>query len=301
MSELIDEVVRPSEPEVRPPRVGVTGATGGVGGRVVGRLAADMRVAALARDPSRIVVDAAVEPRRADYGEPDSLDRSLRGLDQLVFVASDGDPAVMARHHANVVEAVASSDLRRVVYLSALGCGRGSGFLYAPVHRWTEAALHALPVSLAVARASVYTDFLTPWLDEALRTRSLAVPAGHGRVAPVTRDDVAAALAALSASGLNGTVTLSGPELLTMEGICDIAQAVSGGDVVLRPLPTAAYHEQLTRAGHPEWVADAYSSLFASIAAGQFSDWSDDVSRLTGKRPTAMATHLADHWSRSGR
>ncbi|MGW6291269.1 NAD(P)H-binding protein [Streptomyces sp. NPDC055058] len=89
-------------------RVAVTGAAGGLGGRVVGLLAGrgDVDVVAMTRRslpagafPARVAVAV------ADYADPPALRAALKGVDTLVLVSSDGPDARMLMHHRNLVAA----------------------------------------------------------------------------------------------------------------------------------------------------------------------------------------------------
>src|SRR5262245_11226913 len=106
--------------------IAVTGATGGVGSRVLRHVDA--------RPITRAV---------ADYDDPAALRRAFRGVGTLVFISSDGDGEVMRRHHEHVVAAVAGAGVEHVVYTSVIDIAPDSPFYYAPIHRDTEAGLTA--------------------------------------------------------------------------------------------------------------------------------------------------------------
>jgi NAD(P)H dehydrogenase (quinone) len=191
--------------------IAVTGATGGVGSRVLRHLlarAAPPPLVALARRPE--AVSAPVSARRADYDEPRTLRAALAGIGTLVFVSSDGEAETMRRHHRHVLAAAENAGVEHVVYTSILSPHPHSGFSYAPVHRETEAALAATGVRRCVARTSVFSDFFaSTWLEPALREGVLALPTSTGLMSLVTRDDTARAVAAAAATGRRGILEAS--------------------------------------------------------------------------------------------
>src|SRR5215213_1845366 len=100
-------------------RVAVTGASGRLGGQIVDLLAAggcDV-VAVSRREPKP---RPGVTHARADYTDPDSLRAAFDGVDTLVFVSSDGETHQLLRHHHNVIQAAAASEIGHVVALSSL-------------------------------------------------------------------------------------------------------------------------------------------------------------------------------------
>ncbi len=109
----------------------MTGATGYIGGRLVPRLLnRGLDVRCMTRDPMRLNLDpwrGEVEVVAADALDQDSVEEAMRGCDVAYYLihsmASAGkDFAEVDRQAANNVRAAADrSELRRLVYLGALG------------------------------------------------------------------------------------------------------------------------------------------------------------------------------------
>ncbi|MCC3764363.1 NAD(P)H-binding protein [Glycomyces sp. TRM65418] len=279
--------------------IGVTGSTGGVGSGVVRHLLAAGRddLAALARRPEAIPPAPGLEARRADYDDPASLKAAMRDLDVLVMVSSDGRAETMERHHRNVIAAADAAGVGRIVYTSILDVAPGSGFYYAPGHQATEALLAGRPHCLA--RTSVFADFFTDsWLGAALTTGELVLPLGQAGMSLVAREDVSRALAAAVLDGLEGVLELTGPENATGDRIAALASEATGMPLTYRPIGDADYRPRLQAAGEPDWLIEAYASMFASVRAGRFASAPGDVERLTGTPPVRfdafLRTRLAD-------
>ena len=275
--------------------VAVTGATGRLGSRVVARLLGAHRpVIALARRPAVIPPRRDLLARFADYDDPPSLSAALTGVDTLVFISSDGVAESMGRHHEHVVAAAIQAGVRRVVYTSIIDDRPDSRFYYAAVHRATEARLAASRRQRLIARTSIFADFfLDTWLVPALRAGELAVSAGGGTMSLVTCDDVAAALAVAARSEREGVIRLTGPEALTAAQLTEIASAVAGRPLANRPLDDAGYRRRLAAERTPDWLIEAYTSMFTSVRQGRFAAVSPDVETLTGHPASSFASFLS--------
>ena len=104
-------------------RIAVTGASGRIGGQVVRLVAAEQQhqVAALSRRgllPGRW--PPSVSARAADYADTQALGATMRDVDTLVFISSDGPVAEVMVHHQNVIRAAAASGVAHIVALSGL-------------------------------------------------------------------------------------------------------------------------------------------------------------------------------------
>jgi NAD(P)H dehydrogenase (quinone) len=267
--------------------IGVTGASGGVGSRVVRHLLAREDappVVALARRPEAVPGAAHLTVRFADYDDPSSLRDAFVGVRTLVFISSDGVAEPMRRHHEHVAAAAADTGVEHVVYTSILDVSPDSRFYYAAVHRETEALLGESGLGHCVARTSIFADyFLSTWIAPALDEGTLALPAGAGRMSLVTRDDVARTLAVAAVSRREGIIELTGPEALTAGEIGQITGEATGRRLRHVALEEDAYRQRLARDQAPSWLIEAFTSMFVSVQEGRFALISADIPRLTGE------------------
>jgi NAD(P)H dehydrogenase (quinone) len=267
--------------------IGVTGATGGVGSGVVRHLLARRDpppVVAIARRPESVPEAARPDARKADYDDPPSLRAAFGGIDTLVFVSSDGVDELMRRHHEHVVDAAIQAGVRRVVYTSILDVSADSGFYYSPIHRETEARLSSSSIATCFARTSIFDEFLVEtWIAPALVSGTLALPAGEGGMSLITREDTARALADAAASNREGVLELTGPAAITAGQVARIAQAEAGRTLRYEDRDDDTYRRRLAEEGEPEWLIEAYASMFTSVREGRFATVSADVAVLTGR------------------
>ncbi|CAD5247377.1 conserved hypothetical protein [Bosea sp. 62] len=268
----------------------VTGATGHVGGAVVRRLAAAGHdVVAMVRDPRTAAeqLPPGIALRVADYDDASALRGAFAGIDEVVLISSDGDANAVMRHHANAIEAAAAAGARHIVFTSIVDVDDRSPFYFAPVYRDAERRLAACGVPTTILRCSLYCEFiLEHWLSSSRASGELALPAEDGRVAPISRDDVAAAVAAVAANpdktasihALTGNPALGFGEMTAAYG------ETVGRQISYRPCSIDEYRTAATAQLEDPWPA-AFSTLCASIAQGRYSGISNDFAALMGREP----------------
>ncbi|MEE7547495.1 NAD(P)H-binding protein, partial [Xanthomonas sp. Kuri4-1] len=172
------------------PRILVTGASGQLGALVVeallARLPAD-RIVAAARHPQALDALAArgVTVRRIDYGQPDTLDAALQGVDRVLLVSSS-EVGQRTAQHRNVIEAARRAGVSLLAYTSVLHADT-SALLLATEHRATEALLRDAGVPYVLLRNGWYTENYTAALASALQHGAVLGSAGDGRIASATR------------------------------------------------------------------------------------------------------------------
>jgi NAD(P)H dehydrogenase (quinone) len=274
----------------------VTGVTGGLGGRVARRLA-DRGVAQrlVARDPGRAPELAGAEVAAASYDDHDSLRRAFAGARTLFMVSASEDPDRL-RLHANVVGAAADAGVERVVYTSFFGAAPDCTFTFGRDHWHTEELIRGSGLRFTFLRDSLYLDFLPLMVgaDGVIRG-----PAGDGRVAAVTRDDIADVAVAVLAEGGDRhdgrSYDLTGPEALTMAEVAERLSRFAGRTVAYHPETLEEAYASRASYGAPGWEVDGWVTTYVAIANGDLEAVSDDVAALAGHPPTALAEFLRDN------
>jgi NAD(P)H dehydrogenase (quinone) len=275
------------------PSLAVTGATGELGGRVARRLAAsDVPQRLLVRDVNRVpVLDRAVPVAFTDYGDHDSVVAALQGVTTL-FMVSAAENAERLQQHLRFVDAARAAGVRHVVYTSFAGAAPDCTFTLGRDHFHTEEHIRASGMDWTFLRDNLYLDVFPLFVGEDGVIRG---PAGDGVVAAVTRDDVAAAAAEiLSDPGahVGSTYVMTGPEALTVAEIAATIGRVQGREVTFHDETVEEAYESRRRWNAPQWQNDAWVSTYTAIAAGEMAEVTDDVLRLTGRRPLSLAELL---------
>jgi NAD(P)H dehydrogenase (quinone) len=278
----------------------VTGATGYVGGaalRLLAALSGSRSIVGVARNVDRaaLTVPKGVAFTIADYDDRPSLDKAFAGATSLLFVASDGAGPDVVRQHANVIDAAAASGIAHIVFMSIVDVDETSPFYFAAVYRDAERRLLECGTAWTILRCGLYSDFLfSHWLEPARSTGVIAVPAGRARIAPLSRDDVAAAAVAVLVSGAHrGQVyELTGPRTYSFDEIGELAGRSFGVPIAYRPCSPTDYLLRCWATMQDPWP-HAFSTMFASVAQGRYASISSAVQDLTGRAPEDLEAFLA--------
>lgn len=267
-------------------RIGITGATGRIGG-MVARLLED--------GPDELVLivrDASRAPRgpwrvRTTTGYADPANReALAGLDVLLMVSAAESADRLDQHRAFVASAAAAG-VPHIVYTSFLGAAPDAVFTLSRTHWATEQALRASGMALTVLRDSFYLDFLPKMAVDGV----IAGPAGDGVVSAVAQSDVAASAAAVLADPAphaGATYELTGPEAIGLARVAETVTRLTGVPTRYRNETVEQARASRARYGVPDWQLDAWVSTYTAIAAGEVAAVTDDVRALTGREPLSL-------------
>ncbi|MDT0328821.1 SDR family oxidoreductase [Nocardiopsis lambiniae] len=278
--------------------IGVTGATGAVGGRVAARIARLGRAQRLiVRDLNRAPDHPGSTAAMAAYEDTANFARACRGVDTLFLVsATESEDRIDA--HLSAVDAAVAAGVSRIVYLSFLQAGPASTFTFARTHFFTEAHIRSTGVRYTFLRPSLYLDLLPHWVDEGGVVRG---PAGEGRVAWVARDDIADVVAAvltdpaLAAAAENATYDVTGPEALSLGATVERLSALTGRTI--RYVPETREEALVSRkaTGAPEWEIEGWVSSYEAIAAGELDEVAATVQKVTGHPARSIEGFLRRH------
>jgi len=269
----------------------ITGATGGLGGRVARRLA-DRGVAQrlVVRDPARAPELPGAEVARAAYDDGEAVRRALDGVDTLLLVSAS-EAVDRVRLHSGAVDAAVAAGVQRIVYVSFLACSPDATFTFARDHWHTEEHLRKTGVRHTFLRDSLYLDVFPLFAggDGVIRG-----PAGDGRVAAVARDDVAdVAVAVLLGDGHDGrTYDLTGPEAFTLQQAAEALSRASGRTVTYHAETLDEAYASRAGYGAPHWEVTGWVTTYAAIAAGELDLVSDTVATVAGHPPMDLAEFL---------
>jgi NAD(P)H dehydrogenase (quinone) len=272
--------------------IGVTGATGGLGGRVARGLAArDARQRLVVRDPSRAPrLDHVEVVSVPSYLDAPAMRDGLRGIDTLLLV-SGRESLDRLEQHFSVITAALDAGVERIVYTSFLGAAPDATFTFARDHFHTEQRIRATGLRHTFLRDSLSLDGIPFLVGEDGVIRG---PAGDGRVAAVARDDVGdVAVEVLTSDGHDGqTYDLTGPAAFTLEEAAAELTRVRGR-------PVRFEHETLEEArasragsGAEAWEIEGWVTSYAAIAAGELDVVTDAVQRIAGHPPISLSELL---------
>jgi uncharacterized protein YbjT (DUF2867 family) len=207
------------------------------------------------------------------------------------------------------VDSAVAAGVKHIVYLSVLNAAPDATFILAHDHFYTEEHIRATGVSFTFLRASLYTDNVPQGVsaDDFIRA-----PAGEGRAAWVTRDDIAdVAAAVLTGNGHEGrTYDVTGPEALTMDETAERLSTAVGRKIVYQAQTPQearntrstsrlekyeAERRMLTGHGLDDYEVEVFITHFLQIATGEVAKVSDTVPELTGHPAQSLMKYLQQH------
>jgi NAD(P)H dehydrogenase (quinone) len=272
--------------------IGITGATGRLGGRVARRLAAaGARQRMVARNPGRAPQLPGAEAVQAEFSDRGAVRDALAGVPAVLMVSASETADRVAQHTAFVDAAVAAG-VGHLVYVSFYGAAPDCTFTLGRDHYATEQHIRGTGVAFTFLRDNFYADFLPAMAGEDGVIRG---PAAGGRVAAVAQDDIADAAAAVlldPAPHAGATYSLTGPEALTLHDVAAVITAEQGRPVRYQPESLDEAYASRAGYGAPDWQVDAWVSTYTAIANGEVATVTDDIPRLTGHPATSLASLL---------
>jgi len=270
------------------PRIVVTGASGKVGRMIAERLAHDgipqtLFVRNAARAPELPGADVVV----ADFTDGASVRAALRRGDRIFMVSVHEDVATRIAAHRSFIDAAASIDVGLIAYLSIVNPSPTSAFHHGHSHYATEQLLLASGAPYAFLRMNLFLDDLRLWFDPDGVCRG---PGGDGRVALISRADVAAVSAGVLAStGYQGeALDLTGEESLSLRELAELCSELTGRDFRYEPGTREAWLASRIAAGVAPWDANIGIGSYEALENGEFDITSGVVRRVTG-RPAESA------------
>lgn len=271
----------------------ITGSTGEIGGRVARELSeAGIPVRLLVRDKNRAPRLLNTKVAVCSYGDADGARAALAGV-EVLFMTSAHESAGRLGEHKTFIRAAAAAGVRHIIYLSFTGASSLSGFTLARDHGATEDYIRASGMTWTFLRDNFYAEVFPLFADKDGVIRG---PAGNGRVAPVSRIDVAAVVATIlrdPQTSAHCTYDLTGPEALTLDEIAAILTSVTGKPHTFVNETIAEARASRAHFGAPDWQVDAWISTYTAIRDGELNAVSADIGRLLGRPSLEFAQALA--------
>lgn len=274
--------------------IGLTGATGRLGGKLARLLAADgypqrLLVRNPAAAPDLPGVEVVVIP---GYADGPACEEALAGVETL-FMVSARESARRVDEHLTFIDAAVTAGVGHVVYTSLYRAAADAVFTFARDHWATEQHIRSSGLRWTFLRNCLYLD-LVPMIGG--RDRVIRGPAGDGRFSGVALDDVARVVQAVLLSPeehAGHTYDLTGPEELTLAEAAAILTEVTGQPThYVEETPEEAYASRASY-GAPDWELQGWVTSYLAIAAGQQGGLSEDVERITGQRPVGLREMLS--------
>jgi NAD(P)H dehydrogenase (quinone) len=275
-----------AQPEsTAPDRIIVTGASGQLGGLVVKELLARGVPAAnlilVSRTPEKLAQfkQLGATTRAGDFAKPESLPAAFAGGTKMLLISIGFGAGPRPEAHKHAIDAAVAAGVNHIAYTSFVAISQGDTAGLASDHFQTEEILKKSRVSWTLLRNSIYSNGLVQQAAKMLAAGKATVSATDGRIGYVTREDCAAAAAAvLSSPGHeNKAYDITGPELIGTREIAAAASAVTG-----KPIELTAADPNAANARR------GFGGPSMAVVSG-------DVARLTGRPATSVRALFTAH------
>jgi uncharacterized protein YbjT (DUF2867 family) len=274
--------------------IAVTGASGGVGGRVARALAAQgLPLRLVVRDAAR-APELGAEVAVGTYRDGAAMRAAFDGA-ETVYLVSGSESADRVEEHLSAVDAAAAAGAARIVYVSFMGAAPDCVFTFARDHAATEERIRSTGLRHVFLRSCMYAEYVPLFASPEGVIRG---PAGEGRAAFVSRDDVADVAAAVLASpdGHDGrTYDVTGPEALTLDEAAAVLARAAGREIAYERETLEQARASRRPSGAPDWEIEGWVTSYAALEAGDLEPPSDTVRQILGRPPRSLADVLREH------
>jgi NAD(P)H dehydrogenase (quinone) len=222
-------------------RIIVSGASGQLGRLVVTNLLARgvpaKSLILVSRTPEALqdFAKLGASTRFGDFSKPESLPAAFAGGTKMLLISIGFGAGPRPEAHKNAIDAAIAAGVKRIAYTSwvALSAGDHSGI--GADHYATEEILRKSGVHWTFLRNSIYQDVLVAQAAKMVAEGRAVVPANEVKLGYVSREDCAAAAAAvLSTPGHDDKAyDITGPELLGQREIAAAATAATGRSIAV--------------------------------------------------------------------
>jgi uncharacterized protein YbjT (DUF2867 family) len=188
-----------------------------------------------------------------------------------------------------------AAGVRHIAYSSFLSAAPHATFTWARDHYATEEYIRSTRVPFTFLRGSFYLEVLQYAVGP---DQTIHAPGGDGSSAPVARDDMARAAAAvlmLPDTHTGQTYDITGPTTISFRELAQAFTAVCGTPVNYADHDVSDALAIARASGMPEWQAQGWVSALHQVSRGELDIVSDTVHTLTGRPAVSLGEFLGQH------
>jgi NAD(P)H dehydrogenase (quinone) len=286
----------------------VSGASGQLGSLVIDELiardVAPENLILVSRTPNtdhlRTYAARGASVRFGDFNQPESLDAAYRGGTRMLLISINGGGGDRPELHKVAIDAAARAGVKHIAYTSYVNADRNDESTIAVDHRRTERVLQESRVAWTMLRNHIYANGLVDQAVQIVSDGRYLTHTPDARVAYVTREDCAAAAAAVLATPghENKAYNITGPDAVGPRELVQLASEISGKPVELVVLSDDEYRAQLRASGVPEAAINGTISFAQELDSPYLREPSTAVADLTGRPATSVRALLTQNRER---
>lgn len=259
-------------------KIAVTTASGSLGSAIITRLKNNLgtgSVIGIARTPEK-AKHHGIEVRKGDYNNRDDFEKALKGVDCLLMVSNMDKPENRVKQHRNIIDAAKSCDVKKIVYTSIIGDPEKT--MFSPIvksNRKTEEDIKQSGLAWVIGRNGLYIEPDLEYIDNYVKQGAISNPAGNGKCAYTSRNELAVAYADMLQNEVHDgkTYNLVG-EPTTQNELCDAINDVYGTKLVYKEIGNEAFTAYRQEA-LGEFLGTIVGGIYESIKIGIFNVPSD--------------------------
>jgi len=221
----------------------VSGASGQLGALTVKELLARgvpaKNLILVSRTPDSLAEYAKMgaATRFGDFSKPESLPAAYAGGTRMLLISIGGGAGPRPAAHQRAIDAAIKAGVKQIAYTSWVAISKGDTSGISTDHVATEEILKKSGVAYTILRNSIYMDGLVNQAAKVYSDGRVTLPASEVKFGYVTREDCAAAAAAvLTKPGHDNKIyDITGPELVGQREIADAVTAVTGKKIEVVP------------------------------------------------------------------
>ena len=286
----------------------VSGASGQLGSLVIDELlarnVAPENLILVSRTPNTDHLSAyaarGASVRFGDFNQPESLDAAYLGGTRMLLISINGGGGSRPELHRVAIDAAARAGVKQIAYTSYVNADRYTDSTIAVDHLRTERILQESGVAWTLLRNQIYANGLVDQAVQIVGDGRYVTHTPDARVAYVTREDCAAAAAAVLATPGhdNKAYNITGPDSIGPRELVALASEISGKPVELVVRSEAEYRRDLADSGMPEAAINGTISFAAELDSPYLREPSTAVADLTGRPATSVRALLIENRER---
>jgi NAD(P)H dehydrogenase (quinone) len=287
----------------------ITGATGGLGSKVINLLKNKTEVenlAVLVRDEKNELanqyISDGIEVRIGDYSNLENLVNAFKGIDVLYFV-SGGDDDLRAKLHKNVVDASIVAGVKHILYTSGVRKDESATAPLASLmdsHIQTEKFIIESGITYTLLRHNLYVEVIEMMIgdkNQLLKSKTIYLPTANGLTSFVPKKDFAEAEVNIllnPTSYANKILEFNGSEQITFSEIAEKISVIVKEPIKYISPEVVEFETQMNKFGLPNHVIEILSTFSLAIASGEFDQQSNDLETVLGRRTTSLFEYLEE-------
>jgi NAD(P)H dehydrogenase (quinone) len=276
----------------------VSGASGQLGSLVIDELLArdvapeNLILVSRTPDTDHLKAYAArgARVRFGDFNQPETLEAAYEGGTRMLLISINGGGGNRPELHKVAIDAAVRVGVKQIAYTSYVNADRYTDSTIAGDHVRTERILQESGAAWTLLRNQIYSNGLVDQALQIVRDGRYLTHTPDARVAYVTREDCAAAAAAVLATPGhdNKAYNVTGPDAIGPRELVTLAGEISGKSVELVVLSETDYRGQLAASGMPEAAINGTISFATELDSPYLREPSTAVADLTGRPATSV-------------